>query len=248
MKSLELEEEIIIQDYNAEAYENNWLLLRCLANFIDKLILRKFIFRDLLVLDCSCGIGIHSQIFKENSCDIIGLDISLKMAERAKLRIDKVVVSDASIICFKSNIFDSVLVFNVLHHLINPHELIQEIYRVLKVNGSAFFIDPISPKFLLPLRKFFYKINPRYSSLHKVFTAKQYKNLIESEFIIKETIFTGSLGISLVYLLDDINISKFIPFRKIFFLIILGFDMLINFLTLYLLPTFTILFCIKKYK
>jgi ubiquinone/menaquinone biosynthesis C-methylase UbiE len=74
------------------------------------------------------------------------------------------VVSDATHLPFSDNIFDLVTMLHVIEHVKDDKMALQEIYRVLKPNGSAIIVTPNSKR-----------LTKIYSIIMKVVTKSPYK-------------------------------------------------------------------------
>lgn len=83
-------------------------------------------------LDIGCGIGDYLK-YDKNS---IGVDINLDCVNYCKsLNLDCYQMKEDEL-PFDSNIFDSILLDNVLEHIENPKLILKEINRVLCPNGN----------------------------------------------------------------------------------------------------------------
>ena len=89
------------------------------------------------VLDVGCGLGFLSQHYP--NFDIVGIDISDGMLAHNPHKWIKASVYD---IPFENNTFDFVVCRSLLHHLENPMDGINEMYRVLKPDGKWVCWDP----------------------------------------------------------------------------------------------------------
>ncbi len=92
------------------------------------------------LLDMGTGTGIVPAIFAEifRTLDVFaGCDISLGMLQQAKARLAnlQVVAADAPALPFKSETFDVVTASFVLSHIREYRRALNEIHRVLRVNG-----------------------------------------------------------------------------------------------------------------
>ena len=92
------------------------------------------------LLDIGTGTGIVPAIFAEifRTLDVFaGCDISLGMLQQAKARLAnlQVVAADAPALPFKSETFDVVTASFVLSHIRKYRRALNEIHRVLRVNG-----------------------------------------------------------------------------------------------------------------
>jgi SAM-dependent methyltransferase len=88
------------------------------------------------ILDVGCGPATVLGLLKAKGFDVTGVDLSESAAEIAKrdYGIDVTVgsVQDAA---FPSGEFDVVVLLHVLEHVPNPHEVLTEIFRILKPKG-----------------------------------------------------------------------------------------------------------------
>lgn len=115
----------------------NYLKTRSLKSLLYKFF---FVFPRInfylrgLTLDVGCGVGDFLK-YKKNA---VGTDINAFNIEFCKQRGLDARLIENGIFPFESNLFDSVLLDNVLEHIDRPKELISEINRVLKKNG--FFV------------------------------------------------------------------------------------------------------------
>jgi methionine biosynthesis protein MetW len=98
-----------------------------------------------LVLDVGCGTGILAEYIKKNKkMKVIGLDFSPKALEKARER---------GIECYEMDIeeglpnrwknkFDSILMSEVLEHIFDTDFVIEELKKVLKLNGVLVITVP----------------------------------------------------------------------------------------------------------
>jgi SAM-dependent methyltransferase len=84
------------------------------------------------VLDVGCGIGDFLAFRKVNT---VGIDINPLNVNYCKSNKQEAHVIDGSTYPFEKQSFDSVILDNVLEHLVQPEITINEISRVLKSNG-----------------------------------------------------------------------------------------------------------------
>jgi len=94
------------------------------------------------LLDFACGTGLICNEIASNVTSINAIDISQKMIEIArnkaeKRKINNILFEKTDIYNekFKSNSFDAILAFNVLHLLEKPQGVIKRINKLLKPNG-----------------------------------------------------------------------------------------------------------------
>ena len=111
------------------------------------------------LIDVGCGPGnLIVQLAKElPTLELIGVDISNEILERAKIRATKherkIEFKEGSVenLPFPNEYADFIISTLSLHHWINPDRAFQEIYRVLKKEGIALIFD-----FRRDSRKFYY--------------------------------------------------------------------------------------------
>jgi SAM-dependent methyltransferase len=93
------------------------------------------------VLDLGCGLKPYKRLFS-NSIEYIGVDIENPGHDHSKENVD--VYYDGKHIPFDNNIFDGIFFSEVLEHVFNPDELLNEISRVLKPNSKLLLTTPFS--------------------------------------------------------------------------------------------------------
>ena len=81
------------------------------------------------------GSGTASELWNDRSLSIVGVDIY------ATEFVD--VICDAHYLPFDSYSYDGVWIQAVLEHVIEPHAVVREIYRILKVKGIVYAETPL---------------------------------------------------------------------------------------------------------
>ncbi|MGD0335716.1 MAG: class I SAM-dependent methyltransferase [Candidatus Omnitrophota bacterium] len=98
------------------------------------------------ILDIGCGGALTGLTLKQHkkASEVIGIDISKAAAERAALRIDKVIVGNIEEMDLNlpDGYFDYVILGDILEHLINPWEFLKKINKYLKQNGRMLVTIP----------------------------------------------------------------------------------------------------------
>jgi len=96
------------------------------------------------VLEVGVGMGSdHSQIAKHHPKKLVGLDLTERAIEHTQKRFDilnletELHVANAEELPFENEIFDSIYSYGVIHHSPNTKGCVDEIFRVLKVGGTA---------------------------------------------------------------------------------------------------------------
>ncbi|OGX57899.1 MAG: hypothetical protein A2447_01840 [Omnitrophica WOR_2 bacterium RIFOXYC2_FULL_38_12] len=92
------------------------------------------------LLDLGTGSGLITSCAENIFSTRIGVDISSEILKLNRSKSCSSVVSDVDKLPFKSNSFDVITCFAVLHHLYNFEDLVKEISRVLKP-GGVFYSD-----------------------------------------------------------------------------------------------------------
>jgi len=92
------------------------------------------------VLDIGCGEGLLGEILKSLGVkEVFGVEISEAAAEKAKKRLDKVIVGDIEEVDlpFKNGYFDCIVYSDVLEHLKDPWRILSRQKRFLAVGGQV---------------------------------------------------------------------------------------------------------------
>ena len=110
---------------------------------------KKLLKSSNIVLDYGCGTGTTSCEIANHVKEIHAIDISSKMIEIAK---EKAVLSKVENINFvqtdifderyRKESFDTILAFNMLHTVPNPHNVTQRIHELLKPEGLFISLTP----------------------------------------------------------------------------------------------------------
>ena len=133
------------------------------------------------VIDLCCGTGDLSFFIKKQQpyATVTGIDFSSKMLDIAKDKIPdvKFIQGDVTNLPFDNSNFDFAVIGFGLRNINTPEKAIEEIYRVLKLNGKFLHLD-FGEKNLL--NKFFDKIVLSFINLFTENTFA-YKYLIESK-------------------------------------------------------------------
>ncbi|MEM2924669.1 MAG: class I SAM-dependent methyltransferase [Methanocellales archaeon] len=100
----------------------------------------KYLDRDRYILDAGCGRGRYLYPLARRGYKIIGCDFAFSALKELKQRGMEIAACEISKLPFKSNIFQAVLCYGVLQHLLKKgRELaIAEIHRVIKPGGRLF--------------------------------------------------------------------------------------------------------------
>lgn len=101
--------------------------------------------KGVRLLDVGCGTGIMlKKLIKYG--EVFGVDISKFAIEFCKKRtLKKIFLSSATDLQFPDNYFDLVLVLDILEHLEDDLECLEEVKRVLKTDGVLILSVPAFP-------------------------------------------------------------------------------------------------------
>ncbi len=99
-----------------------------------------------VVLELGCGTGFYSEMVTGRVKQLTATDLAPEMIEQAKRNLAQftnveVRIEDCYSTSFKDNIFDGVLMVNLLHIVMDPHAVLVEGRRVLKDNGKIVIVD-----------------------------------------------------------------------------------------------------------
>ena len=132
---------------NRTVWDDHYRKKRSKLLYPDETVVRYFsnlfnkVSRKLTILDLGCGSGRHISFLSQHSATCLGQDFVLEILKKSKK-----VTKEGGFICgkadalpFRTNSFDVVLAWGVLHYLSNTEiqKSIFEIYRVLK-SGAPF--------------------------------------------------------------------------------------------------------------
>jgi ubiquinone/menaquinone biosynthesis C-methylase UbiE len=98
-----------------------------------------------LILDLGCGIGWCVRPFSRLEV-VIGLDMSkskLRIAKRNYKEVE-LILGDAQHLPFRSESFNVIVMKDVLEHIPNDQETIDEVYQICKYDAEVIIYVPIS--------------------------------------------------------------------------------------------------------
>jgi SAM-dependent methyltransferase len=124
-----------------------------------------------IVLDFGAGQGFLMKEIRSRGIACIGCDLeekykinSIQVAEGLEVGKD-LIINSKSLLPFKDENFDFIVSNQVIEHVFNLQDISNELFRVLKPNGSAYLLFPtkeifFEPHILVPFfHKFGYKAN-----------------------------------------------------------------------------------------
>lgn len=150
--------------------------------------------KKLKILDIGCGTGeIIKYVNKLGYTNTFGVDLSLTLLKISKSKgIERILVADATLLPFKSNEFDFVIISDVIEHLPKYKDCLLETHRILKESGRLFITYP-NPN-IVPLLNFIASIGLKVDTRENRISLDELKRNIEGLFEIKklETIVLAS--------------------------------------------------------
>lgn len=93
------------------------------------------------ILEVGCGNGYYLNLLNKSELNLtlVGIDNDSRALKDAKKFVKedrvKLILTDASQLPFKDNIFDAVIISEVIEHVTDEQKVLSEIYRVLKPKG-----------------------------------------------------------------------------------------------------------------
>jgi ubiquinone/menaquinone biosynthesis C-methylase UbiE len=154
---------------------------------------KRLVYRSLL--DIGCGNGYFSYYFKR-FFDVVCLDFSYKILSICPMK--KKIQASATTMPFHNNSFEIVFCANLLHHVDNPVDVINEMSRV-----SSRYIVIIEPNRYNPLMFLISQISKTDKSITK-FHAKYLADLVKGKAEILSLTSTG-------FILPNITHRFFLP-------------------------------------
>ena len=129
--------------------------------------------KPLRFLDLGCGDGTYSAALKKTGHKVVAVDTSAEALHLARQRgITNCVLASATHLPTKSDIFDRILLIDVLEHLLEPIKTLSEIHRTLRPNGLLVLQTPNKRSVIMIILK---------DSTHlKIYTMEEVKQLLHS--------------------------------------------------------------------
>ena len=139
---------------------------------------------DMSILDIGCGTGWalgQAANLIDNKGSFYGVDLSAKMIEKAKENFKTkenfhFIKANAESIPLDDNLFDFIICTNSFHHYFNPDKALKEMYRLLKIGGKVYILDPTADIWII---KIIDKLAILLGHGHvKFYSTKEFKELI----------------------------------------------------------------------
>lgn len=121
---------------------------------VNKILKNKGIKNKLRVLDLGSGWGcFQSWQFAKEGHDVVAVDLCpefiMSSNNVSKDCYFERVIADCTILPFKDESFDIILCKELIHHIGNPMELLNEIYRISSRGGIIIVLEPCTPIFMV---------------------------------------------------------------------------------------------------
>lgn len=116
-----------------ELYEGEGWYFKARERFLQRHLTDAILTKN--ILDVGCGNGLVNRVLKH--CNVTGID--------SHPRYEGAITANADDLPFQNSTFDAVTCFDVLEHVEDHEKAINEIARVLKPGGRAYFSVPLYP-------------------------------------------------------------------------------------------------------
>jgi len=97
---------------------------------------------DKMILDVGCGLGTYVERFRRFSDRVYGVDLEASRVAQAARRLPNLAAARAEELPFPQDHFDVVLLHEVIEHVEDDREVVQEAYRVTKPQGRIIIFAP----------------------------------------------------------------------------------------------------------
>ncbi len=138
------------------------------------------------ILDIGCNIGTFLEVAKESGWKTYGIDINEGVKKECLKKGIKFFKGTVAKVKFQKNFFDAVIMNDLIEHVHNPQELLQQVKRVVKPQGIIFIVTPDVGSYAAKvLKKRWPHFKPNEHLIY--FSRKTLRKVLESEgFVIKE--------------------------------------------------------------
>jgi len=94
------------------------------------------------ILDVGCGLGMYVKRFREYSPDVYGVDIDEEKVEEASRTLPNIFCAPAEALPFPDEMFDVILLHEVIEHVESDLATIREAFRCLRPGGEVIIFAP----------------------------------------------------------------------------------------------------------
>lgn len=133
---------IYYRDFNAQRYSQSWRITPAEQVRVD--IILKLAGKNVKILDVGCYDGSIAEFLKRNGNKVFGIDSSLEAMKLTKAKGIDCIKGDINeeITFIRDNSFDIVLAAEVIEHVLNPGDFIEQAKRILKKGGTLILTTP----------------------------------------------------------------------------------------------------------
>jgi len=185
-----------------------------------KIIRRTLIDARGLVLDIGCADGHFTKLASEHATFVIGMDTNATALKRAEPS-SKIgfIMADAQWLPYHNAVFDNAICFDVIEHMQNDKQFLQEVKRVLKEGGALHLTTLNRNRLTTIIRKIIGK--PRHYP-HRIgggyhireYTKDEFGNLLTSQGFKVEGLKSFFLGITLRHGYQSVGFIHFPKFLE----------------------------------
>lgn len=130
----------VVQDFN-RLYTHKFATAKAIPKAQRKLL--ALVGKEKTLLDVGCGSGFYTSQFRDAGNRVTGIDLTLEGAQATnQLDIPTSITNLEQGLPFPDCAFETVTFIEVIEHLLRPDLAIQEIHRVLKVEGALVLTTP----------------------------------------------------------------------------------------------------------
>ena len=94
------------------------------------------------ILDVGCGLGMYVEKLHQFSDQVYGIDIDVERVMEGSRRLPRLLAAAAERLPFPDGCFDVLLLHEVLEHVAEDRQAVQEAYRVLRPGGRIVIFAP----------------------------------------------------------------------------------------------------------
>ena len=180
-----IKNEIILEAYSNAVdplfYEQNEYRIKTFKNKL-LYIIKKFKIqpnKNIQILDIGCGGGAFPKAAHELNFSVIGIEPSKWLSEKAKNEYDlDIRTGTLKDYNFPDSYFDIITLWDVIEHLTDPKDIMEESYRILKSNGLLLINYPDYSSFVRKILRYNW---PFFLNVHLIyFDKKTIKRFIEN--------------------------------------------------------------------